>query len=515
MAERLNNTMITFALTISYNGQPFNGYAKQPGQLTVQGSLEEALSLVFRQRIETVCSGRTDSGVHARGQIVSFSIPEYAWENRNEYKVLRSLNALTHESIAIKKIERKSNDFSARFSAVSREYRYFIATDPHGPLLMEDFSWHLGKKLDIAAMRKAARYLIGEHDFKSFCLAVSAERKPTHRYVASLTIEPYEVWGENLVCITIVGNAFLHSMVRTIVGTLVMVGLGKREPEWVKEVLEARSRSAAGENAPAQGLVFWEVNYTGKRFYDPNAKKLKEANKQIAQEENRQAPSNEKKNTAKARRGLSDVLADYIPHKGAEAEFVIPRGENREEGDKVFSEIKPEFAPKPRRVNSLPNLPQIDEELPPLDEMAPLNGAELANEAKPLEEMGSSDEAAYLNKEDSFNGTSAFNEVSPLDETGKLPLTLCAWDTGKLEPVTVANLKEGILPPSEEAGSVSEAAADKTGAVGKSVSASKPASESEADISKKEAEQAMNNLRELERSESKVFLKKIYPFQRK
>lgn len=445
--------MLTFALTISYNGQPFNGYAKQPGQLTVQGSLEEALSLIFRQRIETVCSGRTDSGVHARGQVVSFSIPESAWENRSEYKVLRSLNALTHESIAIKKIEKKAPDFSARFSAVSREYRYFISTDPYAPLLMEDFSWHLGKKLNLDAMRKAARYLIGEHDFKSFCLAVSAEGKPTHRYVVSITIEPYEVWGENLVCITIVGNAFLHSMVRTIVGTLVMVGLGKREPEWMKEVLEARSRSAAGENAPAEGLVFWKVNYTGKRYYDPSEKRIKEEKKKALQVE-------KKKTNQKSHRGLSDVLAEYIPHRGAEAEFVIPRGESRVANDEVFSEIKPG---KP--ACSIPDIKKKEN---------------LSTVIPDIEKMD--------------------DELFVLDETGKLPLTLSAWDTGKLEPVTVANLKEGILPPSEKPASKQDSSKSEL---------------EEINTSKKDAKQAMSNLRELERSDSEVFLKKIYPFQRK
>ena len=134
---------------------------------------------------------------------------------------------------------------------------------------MKGFCWHIPKELDLEAMRQAATHLIGEHDFKSFCMAASAEGKSTMRNVFSVEVEPLVQWGENLVVITVKGNAFLHSMVRTIVGTLVAVGLGRREPDWVVDVLEARNRAAAGENAPAQGLVFWDVSYEGERVHDP------------------------------------------------------------------------------------------------------------------------------------------------------------------------------------------------------------------------------------------------------
>ena len=259
-----------FAIWVAYNGEPFSGFARQPGQLTVQGSIEEALELLFRRPVETVCAGRTDSGVHARGQVVNFQVSESELRGRTPFKLQRSLNALTHDDISIKEMHQMPAEFSARFSATMREYHYFICTDAFAPLLMRNFCWHIPKQLDIEAMRKAASYLIGEHDFKSFCMAVSAEGKSTNRNVFSITVEPEQVWGENLVVITVKGNAFLHSMVRTIVGTLVAVGLGRRKPEWVQKVLEARNRSAAGENAPAQGLVFWEVSYEGERVHTPS-----------------------------------------------------------------------------------------------------------------------------------------------------------------------------------------------------------------------------------------------------
>lgn len=267
--DETKNSTVVIALVVSYKGEQFSGFARQPGQLTVQGELEEALSMVFRRTIEITCAGRTDSGVHARGQVVSFELNRAEWEERSEYKLLRSLNALTHDDIAIRTIEEKPAGFSARFSATMREYRYFISVDRFAPLFMRDFSWHVAKPLNVEAMNKAASYLVGEHDFKSFCLAASAEGKSTNRYVGRIDISRENFFGDNFVVVTVEGNAFLHSMVRTIVGTLVAVGIGNRTPDWVKDVLVAKNRSAAGENAPAKGLVFWRVSYEGERIHDP------------------------------------------------------------------------------------------------------------------------------------------------------------------------------------------------------------------------------------------------------
>ena len=322
--EVTDDLQAVIAMRVAYRGEPFCGFAKQPGQLTVQGSLEEALAKVFRHPVETVCAGRTDSGVHARGQWVSFSLSAKEWNERSDYKVLKSLNALTHDNISVCEIMRKDLDFNARFSARSREYRYFICTDKPTPLLMRDFSWHLGKELDLEAMRKAASYLIGEHDFRSFCMAASAEGKTTNRNVVSIDIEETEMWGENLVVITVIGNAFLHSMVRTIVGTLVLVGRGKRDPEWVADVLAACDRCAAGENAPAQGLVFWQVNYDGELIYDPEAKRKEARAKELAAAE------------AKAKSEKKFHLFANTRF-GAGAEFAIPRGVPRAEGQLPFS----------------------------------------------------------------------------------------------------------------------------------------------------------------------------------
>lgn len=251
----------TLSLTVSYNGAPFSGFARQPGQLTVQGELEQALSLIFRRPVEVVCSGRTDAGVHALGQVVSFDVTNDELEGRNLYSLRRSLNALTHEDITVREVEERQPGFSARFDAQWREYHYHVCLDEVPPLFMRDFSWYVHGQLDIDAMREAAAYLVGEHDFKSFCMAASAVGKPTCRNVHEISLSREMIMGEDILTIKVVGNAFLHSMVRTIVGTLVMVGRSQRKPEWVHEVLEARNRTAAGENAPAAGLVFWRVQY--------------------------------------------------------------------------------------------------------------------------------------------------------------------------------------------------------------------------------------------------------------
>lgn len=258
----MSESMHTIALTMAYDGAPFSGFAQQPGQLTVQGSLHDALALLYRHPIETTCAGRTDSGVHARAQVVSFDLDENDFSQRPLESLRRSLNALIDDRAAVTAISEKEPGFSARFDALFREYRYFIHMKDYRPVLLEGHVWHVGRELDIDAMRQAAAYLIGEHDFKSFCMAVSAVGKPTKRNVYEIDIFMEESSGEEVLVIKVVGNAFLHSMVRVIVGTLTQIGLKKKEPYWVKEVLEAYDRRAAGETAPAEGLVFWNVGYS-------------------------------------------------------------------------------------------------------------------------------------------------------------------------------------------------------------------------------------------------------------
>ncbi|MFU8891241.1 MAG: tRNA pseudouridine(38-40) synthase TruA [Anaerosomatales bacterium] len=246
------------ALTVSYDGAPFSGFARQPGRETVQGRIEQALAVALRREVVTVGAGRTDAGVHALGQVVSFESDGSEPELR---ALVRSLNALVGDGIVATGVRRAAAGFSARFDAEAREYRYRLVPGPTPPLFLDGVAWWVRHTLDLGAMRLAAAALVGEHDFRSFCVAESAEGRSTHRSIELVEIVPEEHLGEHCVTVRIVGNAFLHSMVRVIAGSLVEVGMGRRDPEWIAEALAACDRSAAGPTAPACGLTLWHVSY--------------------------------------------------------------------------------------------------------------------------------------------------------------------------------------------------------------------------------------------------------------
>lgn len=248
----------TIVLTLSYDGTALAGFARQPGQDTVQGRLETALGTILRMPVTITGAGRTDAGVHALGQVVSF---DATGNEPGELSLVRSLNALAGPDIVVSSVRSAPSTFSARYSAVSREYRYRIVPGPIAPVFLSRYSWWLKSSFDLGAMREAASHLVGEHDFRSFCVAGSAEGKRTSRFLESVDIAPDIQMGEHCIVIRIVGNAFLHSMVRIIVGTLVEVGRGSRRPDWILEVLAAGDRAVAGQTAPAHGLTLWHVGY--------------------------------------------------------------------------------------------------------------------------------------------------------------------------------------------------------------------------------------------------------------
>ena len=267
--EQAEGLCHTVSFTLGYNGAPFAGFARQAEShvKTVQGELERALSLLYRREVKTVCAGRTDAGVHALGQVVSFDLTEDEMRAKTPRSLQRSMNALVDDGISISAVEERPFGFSARFDARWREYHYHICTQSARPVLVMPLVWHLGGvDLDVEAMRSAASRLVGERDFKSFCMAASAhiieaDGRSTCRNVMSCDVYSEMLAGTPVVTVRVVGNAFLHSMVRTMVGTLVEVGRGKRDAAWVDDVLAARDRSAAGQNAPAAGLTFWRVGY--------------------------------------------------------------------------------------------------------------------------------------------------------------------------------------------------------------------------------------------------------------
>lgn len=257
----------TLVIKLGYRGTDFSGFAEQEGQRTVAGELRHALEIALRRPCELTCAGRTDAGVHAIAQYVSVPVAEEELSALST-RLHRSLSALTPNDISIKELYRADKDFSARFDAVKRAYRYRIACGNARPVLGWGSAWWIRPvaTLDIDAMNEAAAYLVGEHDFASFCKTSSAERiwqdgRSTVRELSLLRVSQATEMGEDYVAIDVEGNAFLHNMVRIMTGTLVEVGRGLRDPEWVAEVLAAHNRTAAGVTVPACGLTFQRVDY--------------------------------------------------------------------------------------------------------------------------------------------------------------------------------------------------------------------------------------------------------------
>lgn len=257
----------TLAITIGYRGEGFAGYAEQPGMRTVAGELRGALETLLRRDVDMECAGRTDAGVSALGQVVS--VPVAAEEvQRPPRRLTASLVALTPDDLSVRGLRLGGPSFSARFDATQRSYRYRICCGPARPVLAWDHAWWLRNvpALDANAMNEAAQALVGEHDFRSFCKATSAhlieaDGRSTCRCLSKVRVSRVCEAGEELVAVDVTGNAFLHNMVRIIVGSLVEVGRGHRDVAWLEGALAARDRSAAGPTAPAKGLVFERVDY--------------------------------------------------------------------------------------------------------------------------------------------------------------------------------------------------------------------------------------------------------------
>ena len=257
----------TLVARVGYRGTDFAGFAEQEGQRTVAGELRYALRCVLRREAEITCAGRTDAGVHALGQHVS--VPLYADEPALEGRRLeRSLSAILPDDVALRGLFHAPVGFSARFDACARRYRYRIACGNIRPIMGWGHVWWLTRStaLDVAAMDAAAQALVGEHDFTSFAKTSSvaqmrADGRSTSRCLNSIHVGREVEAGEELVVVDVAGNAFLHNMVRVIVGTLVEVGAGRRPETWVGEALAACDRKAAGPTAPALGLTFEEVTY--------------------------------------------------------------------------------------------------------------------------------------------------------------------------------------------------------------------------------------------------------------
>lgn len=240
------------ALGVEYDGSDFFGWQSQPGLKTIQGTLEEALSSVANEPIQIICAGRTDTGVHATGQVIHFDTKA----KRHQDAWIYGANVHLPSTISIRWSRHVDYSFHARFKATSRRYRYVIFNHPvRSAILSERTSWHY-YPLDIERMRTAASYLIGEQDFSSFRSSKCNSKTPM-RNITDFTIER----RGDFVIFEIEANAFLHHMVRNIAGSLMKIGAGFKEAGWMAEVLEAKSRKAAAETAPPGGLYLIRVTY--------------------------------------------------------------------------------------------------------------------------------------------------------------------------------------------------------------------------------------------------------------
>jgi tRNA pseudouridine38-40 synthase len=250
---------VRLRIDLAYDGGRYRGFARQRGQRTVQGVLEDALSrLCGGAAVETVGAGRTDAGVHAALNVVHADVPADARLLRDLARGREALDAICGPEITVWRVRRVTPTFDARFSATGRRYRYRICDSQAMDPLWRHDTWHLGTPaLDVAAMDAGGQHLVGEHDFSSFCRRAPGQEHLVRR-IDRLAVRRQRA---ALVVIRVDGKAFCHQMVRSIAGCLVAVGQGKRPADWVLDVLAARNRQAVGQVAPPHGLTLIGVSY--------------------------------------------------------------------------------------------------------------------------------------------------------------------------------------------------------------------------------------------------------------
>ncbi|MET8584978.1 tRNA pseudouridine(38-40) synthase TruA [Streptomyces collinus] len=246
-------------LDLSYDGSGFHGWAKQAGgRRTVQGDIEDALRTVTRSKetYELTVAGRTDAGVHARGQVAHVDLPASLWAEHRE-KLLKRLAGRLSKDVRVWRLSEAPDGFDARFSAIWRRYAYRVTDNPGGvdPLLRGHVLWH-DWPLDVDAMNEAARALLGEHDFAAYCKR--REGATTIRTLQELSLVR---GGDGVVTATVRADAFCHNMVRSLIGALLFVGDGHRGPEWPGKVLAAGVRDSAVHVVRPHGLTLEEVGY--------------------------------------------------------------------------------------------------------------------------------------------------------------------------------------------------------------------------------------------------------------
>jgi tRNA pseudouridine38-40 synthase len=257
---------IRLRLVVAYLGASFRGFALQPGQVTVAGVLSAALQRHLRHPVELTCAGRTDAGVHAWGQVVTFD----ARSDVDPLALQRSVNKTLHPTVVIRQVQAVDATFDARRSATGRRYYYRVLNTPVADPFQATTAWHVATPLDLRAMRLACDPLYGEHDFSSFCrrprparTAEATGPAPEISLVRGVRRADWTPLGDGLLRFEIEASSFCHQMVRSVVGTMVQIGLGRRRAGEMSAILAAGDRALAGPPAPPHGLCLWEVSYPG------------------------------------------------------------------------------------------------------------------------------------------------------------------------------------------------------------------------------------------------------------
>lgn len=244
--------MRNIKIIIEYDGKDYNGWQKQRNKLNIQGEIERAIEEITGEKVDLIASGRTDAGVHALAQVANFKIEKDIPIEKIPY----ALNSKLKKSIRIKEAKEVDEKFHSRYTCKRKTYKYVINNSIQGTAIYRNLQYHFPEKLDDIKMNEAVKYLIGEHDFKSFKASGTSSKSSVRTiYDAKVTRE-----GE-IVTIELTGNGFLYNMVRIIAGTLVDVGEGKIKPEDVKKILLAKDRLKAGRTLPPTGLYLVNVEY--------------------------------------------------------------------------------------------------------------------------------------------------------------------------------------------------------------------------------------------------------------
>jgi len=284
---------VRWRMAVAYDGSTFHGFAAQRDQVTVSGALAEALGRVVRTPVVLTCAGRTDSGVHALHQVVHFDVPAERSAGLDADVVVSSCNSQLGPAIVVREAEVAPRGFDARHSATARRYRYLVVNAPVADPLLAGLAWHVADPLDLRSMAAASDALLGEHDFRAFCRRVPGTSPddpiPRRVTVAEWTeLSTAEGTGTlraarqaapaagstpalvpavgSLLAFEIEANAFCHQMVRSLVGTLVEVGRGRKRPSDILWILRSADRQEAGQPAPPWGLTLMEVRYGADRL---------------------------------------------------------------------------------------------------------------------------------------------------------------------------------------------------------------------------------------------------------